>query len=82
LSRNPPLAVVMPLLKELPIDPDPSSDESLFSFPNEQQPLIQNPTETNNVTTMQPLSFTPEHSTLPESQEPIIEEFNEVDDGT
>jgi len=82
LSRNPPLAVVMPLLKDLPTDSDSSSDESLLSFPNEQQPLIQNLTEANNIVITQPRLFTPEYSTLSEIQEPIMEEFNETNDET
>jgi len=77
LSRNAP-PVVMPLLKELSIDPDPSSEESLFSFPNKQQPLVQESIEASGiVATTPPRLLMPENSTLPEIQEPIIEEFDE-----
>jgi len=79
LSRNPPLAIAMPLFKELPIDPDLSSEESLFSFFHEKQPLIQDPTEVSGIiATTPPHLLTPERSTLSEIQEqPIIEEFDE-----
>jgi len=75
LSRNPPFAVVIPLFKELYIDP--SSEELLFSFPHEQQSLLQNSTEANIITTTSPRLLTPEHTTLLEILEPIIEEFDE-----
>jgi len=69
LSRNPPLAITMPLFKELPNDPDSSSEESLFSFPNEQQPLIRDPTEASGViATTPPRSLTPKRLILPEIQ--------------
>jgi len=77
LSRNSPFAVVIPLFKELPIDTDPSSKESLFSFPHEQQSLLQDSTEANIITTTPPRLLTPEHTTLSEIQQPIIEEFDE-----
>jgi len=48
LSRNPPLAITMPLIKNTSNDPDYSSHESLFSFPSLQQSLIQDSTEVSN----------------------------------
>jgi len=88
LSRNPPLAITMPLIKGTSNDPDSSSDESLFSFPNEQQPLIQDSTEVSSeVAITMPHSpiherpISPEiQETITEVQEPLIEEFNESND--
>jgi len=71
LLHNPPLAVVMPLFKELPNDPYLSSEESLFSFPNEQQSLLRDSIKASNI-----IRATPP-STLPEIQKPFIEEFDE-----
>jgi len=84
LSRNPPLAITMPLHKELLVDPESSSDESLFSFPTEQPrssgpTLIQNPAETCDVTVDTPLLPTPERPVTPEILQPIVEEVGESD---
>jgi len=71
----------MPLHKELLVDSDSSSDESLFSFLTEQlkgsSPLIQDPTEARGIIANAPLLLTPEHFAPPETSQPIIEEFNE-----
>jgi len=70
----------MPLVKETSNDPDPSSEESIFSFPHEQQPLTQDSGGSSTIATTPPHLLTPEHLTLPETQSPIVEEFDESND--
>jgi len=84
LSRNPPLAITMPLAKGTSNDAEPSSEESIFSFPQERQPLIQeiqDSTEPDNIVAITPPHpHTPERLALPEAQGPIIEEFDELNE--